>query len=342
MSTQEYGEFINNTQQGFTIVINKIINYELLSLKAKGLYLFIASKPTGWNFNLNGIAAQNKESKDAIRTGIHELEKFGLLVRSQLKSSDGKYGGYRYTVTTNLIVEGFSPSLENPTAVKIKPSLENPTLENSTLENPTHSNKEQSKKDLSNNNQQAKKTLEKKVVVNSENSIIENQIIENYGILGFGIERIKKFISDFGVERMNLTWLEYLDNQLKVKNPQGWIVSGLKNFDLRQQEEKIRIAAEAQKDALFAIEVDIISKEQEEQEKALKMKITSQIQDWIKTHKSEFEICLQKALKKIQEIKPVYQSILNKAKQTGQDLLQIIKDNAVYSSWVFEEVKAVM
>jgi hypothetical protein len=94
MSTQEYGEFINNTQQGFTIVINKIINYELLSLKAKGLYLFIASKPSGWNFNLSGIAAQNKESKDAIRTGLHELENFGLLVRSQIKSANGKYGGY--------------------------------------------------------------------------------------------------------------------------------------------------------------------------------------------------------------------------------------------------------
>jgi Helix-turn-helix domain len=330
MSTQEYGEFINNTQQGFTIVINKIINYELLSLKAKGLYLFIASKPTGWNFSLGGIASQNKESRDAIRTGIQELEKYGLLVRSQIKTTDGKFGGYRYTVTTNLIIEGLSPSLENP------------TLENPILENPILSNKEQSKKEKSNNNQLAKKIVEEKVVVNSENFKLENQIIEDFGIVGFGVERIKKFISEFGVERMNLVWLEYLDNQLKVKNPQGWLVSGLKNFDLRQQEVKIRLAAEAQKEALFAMEEEIMSKAQDEKEKALKIKIMGQIENWIKTHQQEFEICLQNALKKIQEIKPVYQSILNKAKQTGQDLIEIIKDNAVYSSWVFEEVKAVM
>jgi hypothetical protein len=330
MSTQEYGEFINNTQQGFTIVINKIINYELLSLKAKGLYLFIASKPSGWNFSIPGIASQNKESKDAIRTGLKELEIYGLLVRTLLKSEGGKFGGYRYTVTTNLVVEGISPSSDFPTTVF--PTTDNPTL----------SNKEQSKKDLSNNNQPAKKTLEKKVVVDSENLIIENQIIENYGILGFGVERIKKFISEFGAERMNLVWLEYLDNQLKVKNPQGWIVSGLKSFDLRQQEEKIRIALEAQKDALFAEEEELMSKSQKETETALKIKIINQIKDWIKTHQTEFELCLQKALEKIQQIKPVYQSVVNKAKQTGQDIIQIIKENAVYSSWVFEEVKAVM
>jgi hypothetical protein len=220
--------------------------------------------------------------------------------------------------------------------------LENPTLENPTLENPTHSNKEQSKKDLSNNNLQAKKIVEKKVVVNSENSKLENKIIEDFGVVGFGVERIKKFISEFGVERMNLVWLEYLDNQLKVKNPQGWIVSGLKSFDLRQQEEKIRIALEAQKDALFAEEEELMSKSQKETETALKIKIINQIKDWIKTHQTEFELCLQKALEKIQQIKPVYQSVVNKAKQTGQDIIQIIKENSVYSSWVFEEVKAVM
>lgn len=329
MSTKEYGEFINNTQQGFTIVINKIINYELLSLKAKGLYLYIASKPSGWNFSIPGIASQNKENKAAIRSGLHELEEYGLLVRTQIKSTNGMFGGYRYTVTTNLIIERLSPSSENR------------TTEKQTTEKRTLSKKGLSKKDLSNNNP-LQKIVKKSVVVKSENPEIENQIIENFSLVGFGINRIQNFITEFGIERLNLVWLEYLENQLKIKNPQGWIVSGLKNYDLKLQQDKQRIAVEAQKETLFAMEEEIIHKLQEEKEKARKMQITVQIQNWIKTHQVEFEICLQKALEKIQNIKPVYQSILNKAKESGKELLEIIRENSVYASWVFEEVKAVM
>ena len=329
MATQEYGEFINNTQQGFTIVINKIINYELLSLKAKGLYLFIASKPSGWNFSIPGIASQNKENKAAIRSGLHELEEYGLLVRTSLKGSNGKFSGYRYTVTANLITKGLPPSSDFR------------TTENGTTENRTLSKKEQSKKEKE-NNQQEKKVIQKSVVVNSEN--LENQklIYENFGIVGFGIERIKKFISEFGDARMNLVWLEYLDNQLKVKNPQGWIVSGLKNFDLKQQEEKIRIAAEAQQEDLFAIQAEIITNSQLEELKSQKELLMSQIKNWIKIHQTEFKICLQKALEKIQQIKPIYFSLISKAKNSGKELIEVIKENMAYSSWVYDEVKAVM
>lgn len=329
MATKEYNEFVNNTQQGFTIVINQIINFELLSLKAKGLYLFIASKPSGWNFNINGIASQNRESKEAVRTGILELENFGLLERSQLKAIQGKFSGLRYTLTTNLITEGLSPSSDFR-------ATDNPMTDNR-----IHSNKEQSKKEKE-NNQQEKKVIQKSVVVNSENSENQKLILENFGVVGFGTERIKKFLSEFGEARMNLVWLEYLDNQLKVKNPQGWIVSGLKNFDLRQQEEKVKIAAEAQKEDLFAIQAEIISNSQAEKLKVQKTQLLNEIQDWIKNHQIEFNICLQKALNKIQQIKPIYQSLINKAKQSGQDLIQIIRENSVYSSWVFEEVKVVM
>jgi hypothetical protein len=81
---------------------------------------------------------------------------------------------------------------------------------------------------------------------------------------------------------------------------------------------------------------------QAEELKAQKIQLLNEIQDWIKNHQSEFEICLEKAIKKIQQIKPIYQSLVNKSKQTGKDLIQVVKESTVYSSWVFEEVKAML
>ena len=60
-------------QINFTQVPNIIINDKKVSLKAKGLYLYMVSKPDNWEFSLNGMESQLKESRTAIVRIIDEL-----------------------------------------------------------------------------------------------------------------------------------------------------------------------------------------------------------------------------------------------------------------------------
>ena len=91
----------------------------------------------------------NKESIDAIRTAVWELEKAGYITRRQGRDEKGKMTAIEYTIYE----QPQPPQLENPTTnnpVLENPMSDNPTTENPVSENPTQLNKELLNKDLSN------------------------------------------------------------------------------------------------------------------------------------------------------------------------------------------------
>ena len=114
-----------------------------LTLKAKGLLSQMLSLPENWDYTLAGLSHINKESIDAIRTAVLELEKTGYIERSQGRDEKGKMTAITYTIYE----QPQNPVLENPTSDK--PVLENPTTDNPTSENPMQLNKDIQKTDLS-------------------------------------------------------------------------------------------------------------------------------------------------------------------------------------------------
>ena len=66
----------------YTVMSNHHLRNKNLSLKAKGLLSQMLSLPDDWDYTLKGLAAINKESVDAIRTAIWELEDAGYVVRT--------------------------------------------------------------------------------------------------------------------------------------------------------------------------------------------------------------------------------------------------------------------
>jgi len=62
---------------GYTVMSN----HHLLSLKAKGLLSQMLSLPEDWDYTLAGLSYINRESIDAIRTAVWELEKAGYITR---------------------------------------------------------------------------------------------------------------------------------------------------------------------------------------------------------------------------------------------------------------------
>lgn len=122
---------------GYTVMSNHHLRNKELTLKAKGLLSQMLSLPEDWDYTLAGLSHINRESIDAIRTAVWELEKAGYILRRQGRDEKGKMTAIEYT-----IYEQPQPMLENP--IPGKPMLENPTSEN-----PTQLNKDRSRTNLS-------------------------------------------------------------------------------------------------------------------------------------------------------------------------------------------------
>jgi len=63
---------------GYTVMSNHHLRNRALSLKAKGLLSQMLSLPEDWDYTLQGLARINRESIDAIRQAIRELEQAGF------------------------------------------------------------------------------------------------------------------------------------------------------------------------------------------------------------------------------------------------------------------------
>ena len=121
---------------GYTVMSNHHLRNKELSLKAKGLLSQMLSLPEDWDYTLSGLSYINRESIDAIRTAVWELEKAGYITRRQGRDEKGKMTAIEYTIYEQpQPPELDCPVLENPTA-------DNPTTENPTSENPMQLNKD--------------------------------------------------------------------------------------------------------------------------------------------------------------------------------------------------------
>ena len=132
--------------KGYTVMSNHHLRNHALSLKAKGLLSQMLSLPEDWDYTLQGLAQINKESIDAIREAVRELERAGYIKRSRERDERGCLRGTVYTIYEQPHAE---PTPEEPTQEKPalnNPTLEKPMLEKPTLENPTQLNTESTKK----------------------------------------------------------------------------------------------------------------------------------------------------------------------------------------------------
>ena len=100
--------FIKNIEQPFGWEPNEIIFNSNLSLKAKGLWLYMNAKPEGWFFASERIAEECSDGIKSIRAALKELADAGLLTWK--KQGDGRI---IYTLETEVI-----KPVENPKCQK--------------------------------------------------------------------------------------------------------------------------------------------------------------------------------------------------------------------------------
>jgi len=96
----------------FTALSNAVITDERLSFRARGVLVWLLSKPDDWRTRADSIAAQSpKEGRDAIRSALRELADLGYLVREKIQNELGQW------ITIQTIYERpvTDPAPENPT-----------------------------------------------------------------------------------------------------------------------------------------------------------------------------------------------------------------------------------
>ena len=129
----------------FTVMSNYHLRDKSLSLKAKGLLSQMLSLPEEWDYTLAGLACINKESKDAIRSAVNELEQAGYITRRQTTTEGGRFGSNEYVIRERPLPH--EPLTENPTTVD--PQTAAPLTENPTQLNTNPSKTEKEKTELS-------------------------------------------------------------------------------------------------------------------------------------------------------------------------------------------------
>ena len=124
-------------KSNFTVVSNDILMNNFMSMKATCLLMKMLGKPDNWDYTINGMKTFCTEGRDAIRSALKELEKFGYLERRKVRDSRGRYTDIEYIIYEE-------PISRSPCSAY--PESENPSLDDPPSENPPVINKEINKK----------------------------------------------------------------------------------------------------------------------------------------------------------------------------------------------------
>lgn len=97
-----------------------------LSWRAKGIYAYVYSRPPNWEVHIKHLITQSTEGRDAVYSGISELESRGYLIKVQSKTISGHWNAVDY-ILVDLRDRGESQANDRP---DIRPLTDLPYTEN--------------------------------------------------------------------------------------------------------------------------------------------------------------------------------------------------------------------
>ena len=177
----------------YTQVANLVLNDPVLSFKAKGIYSYLYSKDDKYVFAAKRIAKDSNDGRDAVLSGLIELEQAGYISREKLKT-----GRMIYTINITRIRKagtGSNPDTDNPTEGKAEKGKSR-TITN--LDAPTNLDKE-TNPPLTPQGGKRKRVLE---IQNQILPILERKWEENEGDTEKIIDSLG-FVLKYGEETIN-------------------------------------------------------------------------------------------------------------------------------------------
>ncbi|UBH16377.1 conserved phage C-terminal domain-containing protein [Macrococcus armenti] len=81
------------------LMLDKTAIYDdTLSFKAKGILVYLLSRPDDWQIYETEIIKHCSDGRDSVRSGIKELEDRGYIKRERKRDENGRLNGYEYIV----------------------------------------------------------------------------------------------------------------------------------------------------------------------------------------------------------------------------------------------------
>lgn len=81
------------------VMVNKGFVLDVcLSAKAKGILLYLLSRPDDWKVYESEIPRHFKDGLKSVRSGVKELLQAGYLSRRRMHAPNGSFAGFEYTV----------------------------------------------------------------------------------------------------------------------------------------------------------------------------------------------------------------------------------------------------
>lgn len=224
-------------EESFGVAPNSLLNNEKISLKAKGLFVYIQSKPDGWNFSAEKISLSHRDGLASVIATLKELEEFGYLIRRKLHGANG-----HWEQTYELCLPNVDNSVEKVHLEPISPSVDFPQADKPQAEKPfTENHINNSNKDTS------KKELVKKTIVDERFEKFWE--LYNKDIGKDECYKVWRFINPIDKDKIlkvlplyieSTPEIKYRKNPLKYLNNKAWLDEIIRNdFGNKEQEKTI-------------------------------------------------------------------------------------------------------
>jgi len=128
MTEQHLVRIKKDREHPYTMVSNKLANDERLTWAARGMMLYLLSKPDDWCIQLNDLISRSPGGLIHTRTILSELESFGYVERKCSHRKDGTFAW----VTTVYEIPRPLPQTGHPEATPIQ-TTDEPTINGSTI-----------------------------------------------------------------------------------------------------------------------------------------------------------------------------------------------------------------
>lgn len=141
----------------FTQISNALFRDPRISFKSKGLFGLISTHRDGWRVTVAELARCATDGRDAVNSGLKELEQHGYLTRDRERNEDGTLGEAGYAITDmpahlyDLLGDAASTVLL-PQTRRSQPMTGNPALDNPVLADPAPKNTKRKKTNKQNTN----------------------------------------------------------------------------------------------------------------------------------------------------------------------------------------------
>lgn len=107
--------FKSKRTEPFVTVRRSFIDDETISWRAKGILIYLLSKPPNWQVYEQDIIRHSKEGRDAVRVAIKELMTAGYMLKVRQRISKGTFGGNEYQFSDD--IADVQPSTVNQSLV---------------------------------------------------------------------------------------------------------------------------------------------------------------------------------------------------------------------------------